>query len=150
VAAFPRHIAAASLPSFVSVSNDLSVKVQGEPEFVRADSTARERIHNILLVVIIAQRVASTPAPQRRRRFIPHEDFVRSCVEDGPTMQKKAGQRRVSHSGHRAQVREGSPVFREVWCYGDGFPRIKVDDFCVGERRKGMLAQKRESDDEES
>ena len=60
VVAFPRRIAA-SLPFFVP--NNVSVKVQGEPEFVRT-YLAHERIH-IPLVLVIAKQVLSTHAQRR-------------------------------------------------------------------------------------
>ena len=106
VVAFPRHIAA-SLPFFVS--NDLSVKVQGEPKFVRADS-AHDRIHSLLvLVVMAAKRVVSTPA-QWRRRSILHDNFVRSRVEDSPATQSSGTARRSVIQG-RGKGEIFSPVF---------------------------------------
>jgi len=41
-----------------------------------------------------------------------------------------------------------SPVFRRKGLYEDGVSRREIDDFGIGEGRKGILAQKMENDGE--
>jgi hypothetical protein len=113
---------------------------------VRAVS-AYERIYVLPHLVVIAERVTRASAQRLWRSSIPpHDDFVRSRVEDSPTKDKTPSVTQKEEGGQRAVV--GSPVFRRKGLYEDGVSRREIDDLGIGEGRKGILAQKVEDEDE--